>query len=539
MKRRPTPSRNRIRRSSRPAGIIAGYEALENRKLLAAAIQYDPIADIVNIYGTNNDDNVQITWQTGSGLNVVAWDSASSSDKTFTGPVNEIRFFGSAGNDWVRNNSSIRLNAQGHGGNDQLIGGPAGDMLDGGSDDDRVWGYGGNDTLLGSTGNDQLVSGAGHDWADGGTGNDRLWGEADADSLMGGVGNDELMGGSGNDLLLGGSGDDVLFGETGNDQLNGGLGRDWLYGNEGDDALVAIDNVVNDHVDSGVGNDSVWVNRSGASFDTVAGQTTADKTHFVTSFANGADLTLDGDRIADPAAGGYGYRTFNGLKLFSSSGPRATDVRQGLTNDCYFLSALGSTALKQPLVIRQSIVDFNDGTFGVKLGSKFYRVDNELPVNASGTLVNAKQGAQGSGWVALYEKAFAHHRTGQNSYASINFGWSTEAFTALGMTNAQQSTSSFSSAASYAARIDVLLEVGRALTVSSLVTLTGTPLVKNHAYMVTGRLVNAAGTITHVVLRNPWGTDGGSLGDGVNDGVVTLSIAELFAWTRMLEWGRR
>ncbi len=537
MNRRPTLKRTAIRRMSGPARDVSGFEALEARKLLAASIIYDAAADTVNIYGGGNWDNALISWQSG-GLNVSAWDSVSTNNKTVTGPVNEVRFYGNNGNDWVRNDTTIRLSAWGQGGNDQLIGGPGSDRLDGGSGTDTAWGLAGNDTLLGGYGNDQLAGGTGHDWLDGGDDHDHLWGEAGADSLFGSNGNDTLEGGSGHDLLLGGHGDDAIYGGTENDRLNGGLGRDWLFGNEGDDTLVAIDNLFTDYVDSGSGYDTAWINSSGQA-DTVLGATSADKTHAVGGFSNWADLTLDGDRIADPSAGSYGYRTFGGLKLFSSSGPTSTDVRQGQTGDCYFMAALGSAALEQPLVIRQNIVDFNDGTFGVKLGGKFYRVDNDLPVDGNNYVVNASLGAESSGWVALYEKAFAHHRTGQNSYASLNNGWSNEAFTALGMTNAQHSTSSFNSAAYLATWIRDSLATGTALTVTSLATMSGYPLVENHVYMVTGSIANAWGTITHIILRNPWGTDGGNLRDGVNDGVVTVSTTELFAWTRMVEWGRR
>lgn len=531
---RPCPTQ---RRSAGREVNRHGFEALEARKVLAASIVYDAAADIVNIYGGNGWDNAQISWQVG-GLNVTAWDAASTNNKTVNGPVNEVRFYGNEGNDWVRNNTAVRLSAWGQGGNDQLIGGPGSDRLDGGNGDDSAWGLDGNDTLLGGYGTDQLISGNGHDWADGGEGNDNLWGEAGADTLYGKGGNDKLEGGVGSDLLLGGSGDDSIYGQSENDRLNGGAGRDWLFGMEGDDTLVAIDNGFTDTVDGGSGYDTAWIDSSGYS-DSVTGATSADKTHAVPAFANWADKTLDGDRIADPSAGSYGYRTFNGLKLFSSVGPVATDVRQGQTGDCYFMSALGSAAFKQPLVIRQNIVDFNDGTFGVKLGAKFYRVDNDLPVDGNNYLANASLGAESSGWVALYEKAFAHHRTGQNSYASLNNGWTTEAYVALGMTNAQHTTASFNTAAYLATWIRDALAGGTALTVTSLETLSANPLVQNHVFMVTGVVANSWGTITHVVLRNPWGVDGGNLRDGVNDGVVTLSTSELFAWTRMVEWGRR
>jgi hypothetical protein len=70
-------------------------------------------------------------------------------------------------------------------------------------------------TLRGGAGDDNLVGGAAGDSLLGGAGNDRLVGRAGADSLLGGEGNDRLVGCSGNDLLRGGPGEDVLLGGSG------------------------------------------------------------------------------------------------------------------------------------------------------------------------------------------------------------------------------------------------------------------------------------------------------------------------------------
>ncbi len=87
----------------------------------------------------------------------------------------------------------------------------------------RIYGFGGDDSL---SGNDLA------DLIDGGSGNDTLRGYAGADTLLGGAGNDTLYGDAGDDILKGESGDDVLWAGTGNDHLDGGLGNDSLLGNE-------------------------------------------------------------------------------------------------------------------------------------------------------------------------------------------------------------------------------------------------------------------------------------------------------------------
>ncbi len=72
----------------------------------------------------------------------------------------------------------------------------------------RLFGYAGNDTLIGSDEDDFLYGGAGDDL------------------LIGGKGHDDLYGGQGNDILIGGEGDDNLYGNEGDDILIGGLGKD-------------------------------------------------------------------------------------------------------------------------------------------------------------------------------------------------------------------------------------------------------------------------------------------------------------------------
>ena len=96
-------------------------------------------------------------------------------------------------------------------------------LLYGGTvDNDRMFGYGGDDVLAGGMGDDTL---------DGGDGNDELSGNQGKDQLFGGNGGDNLLGGDGDDILDGGAGDDVLDGEAGSDTMKGGAGNDsyWLW----------------------------------------------------------------------------------------------------------------------------------------------------------------------------------------------------------------------------------------------------------------------------------------------------------------------
>ena len=76
--------------------------------------------------------------------------------------------------------------------------------------------------------------------------------------------------------------------------------------------------------------------------------------------------------------------------------------------------------------------------------SVFVRVDAPARQTRRHRLPALRQlGAQGSMWVAIMEKAYAFFRTGEGTYQSIEGGWMTEAYTALGV----HSTSTFEAAA--------------------------------------------------------------------------------------------
>jgi Ca2+-binding RTX toxin-like protein len=121
------------------------------------------------------------------------------------------------------------------------------EILVGTSENDRINGLEGNDTILGKAGPDRLDGGEGNDSINGGGGNDIIFGGDGEDTLNGGVGNDSLFGGSGNDtiygeggrdIISGGIGDDLIYGNNGNDSLNGNNGKDTLDGGDGIDTLT-------------------------------------------------------------------------------------------------------------------------------------------------------------------------------------------------------------------------------------------------------------------------------------------------------------
>jgi Ca2+-binding RTX toxin-like protein len=80
--------------------------------------------------------------------------------------------------------------------------------------------------LSGGIGDDRIVSGTAGDLLDGGVGLDTLLGGRGEDLLGGGGGRDKLAGGSASDGLFGGGSPDKLAGGGGRDLCNGGNGKD-------------------------------------------------------------------------------------------------------------------------------------------------------------------------------------------------------------------------------------------------------------------------------------------------------------------------
>ena len=185
------------------------------------------------------------------------------------------------------------LDIWGFGGNDTLVGGLAADILRGGTGHDEVSGDAGDDLLLGEEGQDTLAGGDGDDTLDGGAGHDLL---------QGGTGTDLLLGDAGQDTLDGGDGDDALHGGDGHDQLTGGAGADLLSGGAGQDTLAGGDG--NDTLDGGDGHDQL---AGGAGQDQLVGGAGQD-----TLTGGAGDDLLDGGDGHDQLSGGDGHDILRG-----------------------------------------------------------------------------------------------------------------------------------------------------------------------------------------------------------------------------------
>lgn len=125
-------------------------------------------------------------------------------------------------------------------------GGPGADVLYGTyTEADKLYGYGGNDTLYGLDGRDSLYGGGGNDILDTGYGNDRAYGGGGNDVIFGGAGAQRYYGGAGNDTIhmnfsfqLQTS---IAYGGAGNDFISvGNMNQGAVYGGEGQDTLSVM-----------------------------------------------------------------------------------------------------------------------------------------------------------------------------------------------------------------------------------------------------------------------------------------------------------
>jgi hypothetical protein len=223
------------------------------------------------------------------------------------------------------------------------------------------------------------------------------------------------------------------------------------------------------------------------------------------------------------------YQSFASNPLFASTGPSPDDVKQGYIGDCYLLASLAAIAKVNPTIIKNDITDGKDGTYTVKFTTaarkpEMVRVDADLPVWSNGQLAYADLGSQNCTWVAIVEKAYAEFRTHSHSYASIDGGWMTDAFGALGL-----ASKSVYSAATTKALSTLLITATKTRQFATFATgdviTDGAPLIADHAYEIDSVACDKKGNVTSIRLRNPWGTDGAG-NDGKNDGYVTITATQ-------------
>lgn len=402
-------------------------------------------------------------------------------------------------------------------------------------------------------GDDVVKGGKGRDVIEGGAGNDRLYGRD---------GNDYINGGGGDDMIAGGNGIDNLKGGGENDTIVGGQGIDNISGEAGNDTVVSIDGDISDVVDAGSGDDVLWVDRNSAGIvEGTAGLDPGDLLRIVAEFTNGADLTLDGDRLPDPALinATDQYEQFSDRPLFADGGPTLDDVLQSFTlaglppvpgvnlDDSWLLGTVGAMVDQDPTIISRNLVDLGDGTYAVLLDGNFYRVDDDLPVSQFGNLETAYAGVgnDDSIWVPILEKAYTLHISNQTpaqlppDYALLDNGGGV-----IPGTDPVDVFDDFEATASATISLlgffdtdqlsNFLLQrqaAGDAVSVTINTAPATAPLAPGQTYTLVGLTTDAFGVVTFIQMRNPMGIDAAGADPNPNDGLVTVDINDLLAST--------
>jgi hypothetical protein len=231
-------------------------------------------------------------------------------------------------------------------------------------------------------------------------------------------------------------------------------------------------------------------------------------------------------------AGSY---TSAGGNLFVN-GASVNDVRQGATGDCYFLSALGSTANDKNSAITDMFHDNGDGTWTVRFYTNgkldYVTVDRMMPTDSYGNYIYANDGQSVAGnnelWVALAEKAYAQvnesgriGQDGNNFYGDGNdngIGWGFSGTSISHITNlttmleklTPPSVFGWSSYGLDQTELINLVNSNRIVTIdgfnlhatnSNNGTTSISTAVQEHSYSITN--YNAA--TERFTIRNPWG----------------------------------
>ncbi|MEJ8554709.1 calcium-binding protein [Tepidibacter sp. Z1-5] len=175
---------------------------------------------------------------------------------------------GSKNNDTINGFETSGNSIFGYKGNDSIIGGSEADLLNGGEGDDELNGQDGNDNLVGGNGFDQIYGGDGNDLIIGGKSKDQIYGGSGDDLIFSDDMNsyntpDEdrfvasyINGEDGNDSIYGSDYQDRIYGGSGDDYIDGRKGFNELYGEEGNDTIYAIEGHSNVH--AGDGDDIVY-----------------------------------------------------------------------------------------------------------------------------------------------------------------------------------------------------------------------------------------------------------------------------------------
>lgn len=287
--------------------------------------------------------------------------------------------------------------------NDVLYGGAGDDRVEGGDHNDAVSGNSGDDRVRGDNGDDTVLGGLGDDEVEGGNDNDILvgddepvivsqllsaWLSSNATALQTGInnsgGNDRLWAGQGNDTIYAGYGDDemngdngndVIYGGAGNDDMNGGNDNDKLYGGTGNDRMNGENG--NDTLEGGLGHDDM---SGGDNDDNMKGEDGNDWMN-----GNNGNDTVDGGTGNDRVSGDEGHDSLIGGTGFDTlNGGSGNDTLTGDANDRFYGEGGNDTYNLGSITTAAFTGDFWEDQNGGTADTILTSIDRDLTLDENG-----------------------------------------------------------------------------------------------------------------------------------------------------------
>jgi hypothetical protein len=253
-----------------------------------------------------------------------------------------------------------------------------------------------------------------------------------------------------------------------------------------------------------------------------------------------------------PAPGESGdntsYRDYS-LPLFTNAGPQITDVNQGQVGDCWFLAALGETAMLDPSLIEGMITEHGNGTYAVRFEvngkADYVTVNDQLSAYNGG--IEQYSGSRmefanstTSLWVPLVEKALAQLSEQTNVSTGMQYAGADDQYYQLNSGAGEgmslitgQSNTSYDLSNESGSRLTNLLGTLENSLAAGDDVLLGTSdnpvsgnLVDDHMFAVTA--INA--TTGMVSLYNPWGANAVGEGKAESFTISASALVDDQAW---------
>lgn len=232
---------------------------------------------------------------------------------------------------------------------------------------------------------------------------------------------------------------------------------------------------------------------------------------------------LAGGAVIDDLAGPSDYGAATPAAKYDPATLTAGDLRQGYTDDCYFVAAMEAIVLQRPAYFSHIFQIEPDGTADVTLVKNGVQtIYRESPAINTwwGNPYTSYDDSNGNAAGDIILKAFARQRTAGGTMAGISWGLPGEGFADLGLTTGNLPMTVASFAAAYRKGDGVVWDTGAFVPAR---------MVPDHSYVMCG-VDLAAMTVT---LRSPWGD-----GYADYDEYVTLNDADLRAYGVIGQYGQ-